>query len=82
MYGFGESISTVFWAMIFLIVCGFASCSYFAAESIDKDDVIPALGNSIENMENLKRDCEKSLPRDKVCVMVFDYVEVTNDYEQ
>jgi len=81
MQGFGEAISAVFWAMIFLIVCGFASCSYFAAESIDKDDVIPALGNSIETMENLKSECEESLPRNKECVMVFDFVQAEADYE-
>lgn len=43
--------------------------------------IVPALGNSIENMENLKRDCEKSLQRDKECVLVFDYVSAENDYE-
>ncbi len=40
-----------------------------------------AIGNSIQNMENLKRDCEKSLPRDKECVMVFDFVAAEADYE-
>jgi len=40
-----------------------------------------ASGNSIDNMENLKRECEKSLPRDKECVMVFDFVQAEADYE-
>jgi hypothetical protein len=46
-----------------------------------KQRIEKAANNSIENMENLKRDCEKSLPGDKVCVMVFDYVSAENDYE-
>lgn len=40
-----------------------------------------AIGNERINIENLKRDCEKSLPRDKECVMVFDFVSAENDYE-
>jgi len=82
-YGIGNAIRTMFWGMVFLIVCGFSSavCSYFSAELIDKDDIIPVLGNSIENMENLKRDCEKSLPRNKECVMVYDFVALEADYE-
>jgi len=55
---------------------GFGVAANYSYERID-----PVIGNSIENMENLKRDCEKSLPRDKVCVMVFDYVPVENYYE-
>lgn len=61
-------------ACIFLVVA-------FAVETM-KNRFENATGNQIENMENLKRDCEKSLPRDKVCVMVFDYVPVENDYDE
>jgi len=39
-------------------------------------------GAAFASLIEFKRDCEKSLPRDKVCVMVFDYVPVENDYEQ
>lgn len=63
----------------------------FAASSIIRDiglsdmywkwKIEKVANNSIENMENLKRDCEKSLPRDKECVLVFDYVSAENDYE-
>jgi hypothetical protein len=37
--------------------------------------------NSIETMDSLKRECEKSLPRDKECVMVFDFIPAEADYE-
>ena len=37
--------------------------------------------NSIKNMESLKLECEKSLPRNKKCVMVFDFVQAGADYE-
>lgn len=41
-----------------------------------------AITNSnYKSMSQLKRDCEKSLPRDKECVLVFDYVSAENDYE-
>jgi hypothetical protein len=39
------------------------------------------VGADLQRLQEFKRDCEKSLPRDKVCVMVFDYVPVENDYE-
>lgn len=43
--------------------------------------IIPAIGNSIENIEALKSDCEKSLPRDQECVMVYDFVPVKKESE-
>lgn len=83
MYGgMFDGIAYVFYGLLIAAILGIGSCTYTVVSSPDEDDVIPAIGNSIENMENLKRDCEKSLPRDKVCVMVFDYIPVENDYEQ
>ena len=70
---------------IFLLVIGLAISSFGLGVNVshkyDNERVEKASGNSIENMENLKRDCEKSLPRDKVCVMVFGYVPAEADYE-
>ena len=42
---------------------------------------VAVIGNTIEAMQKIKYDCEKSLPRDKECVMVFDFVPVEADYE-
>lgn len=39
-----------------------------------QERITPELGNSISNIGALKIDCEKSLPRDQECVMVFDFV--------
>lgn len=69
----------------FLILVAIVLLSAFLGAGISaiysNTRIVPTLGNSIENMENLKRDCEKSLPRDKECVLVFDYVSAENDYE-
>jgi len=64
-----------------IAMVGFA-CGSLAGKSFSDGKIEKVANNTLENMENLKRDCEKSLPRDKVCVMVFDYVPVENDYEQ
>jgi len=39
------------------------------------------IGEGIGNVWLVKYDCEKTLPRDKECVMVFDFVPVEADYE-
>ena len=70
---------------IFLLVTGLAISSFVLGVNVshkyDNERAEKALGSSIENMENLKRDCEKSIPRNKVCAMVFDYAPVEADYE-
>jgi len=38
-------------------------------------------GNNLTVLESAKLECEKSLPRNKECVMVFDFVQVEADYD-
>lgn len=64
-------------ASVLFVVCGLLIWALVdATRGFEK-----VTGSDYKSMSSLKRDCEKSLPRDKVCVMVFDYVPVENDYE-
>ena len=72
-------------AVVIFSVIGICLSSVIAGINIshryENERAEKALGNSIENIENIKRDCEKSLPRNKECAMVFDFVPVEADYE-
>ena len=37
------------------------------------------INNKAENLEALKADCEKDLPRNRECVLVYEYVAVSRD---
>lgn len=37
------------------------------------------INNKAENLEALKADCEKELPRNRECVLVYEYVAVSRD---
>jgi hypothetical protein len=37
------------------------------------------INNQAENLEALKADCEKDLPRNRECVLVYEYVPVSRD---
>lgn len=69
-----------------LIIFLFIFCAYGddIAEKYLSDDISTekVIGNSIENMQNLKRDCEKDLPRSKECVLVYEYVSVDKGDKQ
>lgn len=39
------------------------------------------VGADLQRLQELKRDCEKSLPREQECVMVFTFEPLENDYE-
>lgn len=81
MYGIGEAISG-FFTLCFVILClAIGSSAYSFYSSVGDDDIIPSIGNSIENIEQLKRDCEKSLPRNQECVMVYEFVPVKKESE-
>ncbi len=47
-------------------------------KSVGGDEQVKVLNNTLENISALKKDCEKSLQRDKECVMVFEFVPVDN----
>ena len=70
--------------IIFLVICLSVSSVILGiniSHGYENERAEKVIGNSIENMENLKSDCEKSLPRNKECAMVFDFVPVEADYE-
>lgn len=37
------------------------------------------VGNTAENLKAIKRECEKDLPRNRECVLVYDYVPVDKE---
>lgn len=41
-----------------------------------EDREIRIIGNTLENIESLKRDCEKDLPREQECVLIYEFVPV------
>lgn len=53
----------------------FVACGFLIWVFIDANRVFERLtGSDYKSMASMKADCEKSLPRDKVCVMQFKYV--------
>jgi len=75
MYGgIFDGIVYVFWGLLIAACLGIGSCTYSVIISPEDDDVIPIIGNSIENLEALKNVCEQSIPRDQECVMVYEFV--------
>lgn len=53
------------------IVCGALLRDFAVNYEIEK-----VANNSLENMENLKKACEKEIPRNQECVMLFDFFVV------
>lgn len=70
----------IFYIGLFAIGLSFGAFYNIDLDAIDKQ-MIEVTGSDYNGFKNFKRDCEKSLPSNKVCVMVFEYVEVSNDYE-
>lgn len=80
--GMFDGIVYVFWGLLIAACVGIGSCSYSVITSPDDDDIIPEIGNSIENIRAIKKGCEASIPRDKECVMVFDFVPTNTKGEE
>jgi len=66
--------------MFFIFCSGILLQAAFTVDAMEKRFERVA-NNSIKNMESLKLECEKSLQRNKECVMVFDFVQAEADYE-
>jgi len=49
--------------------------------SDERKRLIAVTGQNVTALETAKSDCEKKLPRDKECVMVFYFIPVEADYE-
>lgn len=77
--GIGDAISSILWLAVAIIAISIGSCSYSVYSQIGESDIVPAIGNSIENIKQMKADCEKQLPRNKECVMVYDFVPVKKE---
>jgi hypothetical protein len=73
------SKDTVFFMFVLFVTSNIFASVFFSTTT--EEAIEDITGNSVENMQNLKLECEKSLPRDKECVMVFDFVAVEADYE-
>jgi hypothetical protein len=83
MYGSAfDGIIYFMYGCIVVAILGVGSCSYNWITSPDDDDVIAALGNSIKNIESLKRDCEKDLPRNEECVLIYEFIPVKTKGEK
>jgi len=67
---------------ILIIAVWFFICGRVAYVAVDeRQRLIAATGQNVTALEARKLECEKSLPRDKECVMVFDFVQAEADYE-
>lgn len=65
-----------------LIAALSATCIILAMAIWFNTKAFDSITNSnYKSMASMKADCEKSLQRDKECVLVFDYVSAENDYE-
>lgn len=62
-------------------IFGLLVSSYICINHI-REEIQPALNNSIVNMESLKRDCEKDLPRTEECVLVYKFIPVKTKEEK
>lgn len=83
MYGSAfDGMIYFIYGCIVVAILGIGGCSYNWLTAQDEDDVIPELGNSIENMQNLKLDCEKDLPRTEECVLVYEFIPVKTKGEK
>jgi len=67
---------------ILLIAVWSFMCGRLAYVVVDeRQRLITATGSNVAALETAKRECEKSLPRNKECVMVFDFVQAEADYD-
>lgn len=69
-----------YFIMLLVFLCCF--CSFMIGVTLSDSDFESVINNTLENMENLKRDCEKDLPRSKQCVLVYEYVPVVKGDKQ
>ena len=46
----------------------------FVSSIINEEEFRLLIASEIENIRSLKEDCEKSLPRDQECVLIYEYV--------
>lgn len=60
----------IVWAIVILSFF----MGFFVSSIINEEDIGILTGNKIENIRSLKEDCEKSLPRDQECVLIYEYV--------
>lgn len=74
MIGISDAISGIFTIFCIVLMLAIGGCTYLAYTSTDSGDLIPEIGISIEDMSSLKKECEKSIPRDQECVMVYEFV--------
>lgn len=79
MIGMGEAISGMFTIFFIVLVLAIGSCTYSVYTSTDSGDVIPEIGISIDEIANLKKECEQSLPRNQECVMVYEFSPVNKE---
>lgn len=62
-----------FWVM-------FIACiMLFVTSKLEHKRIDMLINNSLDNLNVLKRECEKDLPRNSECVLVYDYVPVDKE---
>ena len=60
--------------IVWVIVIVSFFTGFFASSIINEEEFRLLIVNEIENIRSLKEDCEKSLPRDQECVLIYEYV--------
>jgi len=66
-------------SQVFFIALALASLILAANLLAEVQQFERLVNNKAENLEALKADCEKDLPRHRECVLVYEYVAVSRD---
>lgn len=65
----------IFFALLFSLLW----ITSFSAVLVSSYNFNNLIGNDIENIRALKIDCEKSLPRDQECILIYEFVPVKKE---
>lgn len=76
----GDLIALLILLMAIILIGGFVG-DFLAKSDAEKSGLTieKLVGNTAENLTAIKRECEKDLPRNRECVLVYDYVPVDKE---
>lgn len=69
----------LFGIIVWLLICAGVIGGWNIGNGSALDEAEKAVNNSIENLQRLKQDCEKDLPRDQECTLLYEYVPVNKE---
>lgn len=77
---YGDGIALLFFIFVFAFCIG-KLAEIETKEKYEKSNLFfeKLVGNTAENLTAIKRECEKDLPRNRECVLIYDYVPVDKE---